>query len=91
MLFIREERYQEAYDNFKSIINEFIDENKYFLGEIYYHCSYACLKLGKTEEAMDYFNKAKETGYNDFDGDYIVELDITKHGDDLSEEIEKVA
>lgn len=76
MLFIREERYQEAYDNFKSIFNEFIDENKYFLGEIYYHCSYTCLKLGKTEEAVDYFNKAKETGYNDFDGDYIVDLDM---------------
>ncbi len=91
MLFIREERYQEAYDNFKSIINEFIDENKYFLGEIYYHCSYACLKLGKTEEAIDYFNKAKETGYNDFDGDYIVDLDIAQQGHDLSEEMEKVA
>ena len=30
-------------------------------------------------------------GPDDFDGDYIVDLDITKHGDDLSEEIEKVA
>jgi hypothetical protein len=49
------------------------------------------LKLGKTEEAIDYFNKAKETGYNDFDGDYIVDLDIAQQGHDLSEEMEKVA
>lgn len=86
MLQLDTSKYEEAYHNFKSIISEFIDGDKYFLGEIYYHCSYACLKLNKVEEAIDYFNKAKETNYNDFNGDYIVDLDVAQQEHSKSKE-----
>ena len=79
-------QYKEAYHNFKSIVSEFIDGDKYFLGEVYYHCSYTCLKLNKIEESLDYFNKSKETKYNDFDPDYIIDLDIAQQAQSTRKE-----
>lgn len=86
MLQLNKGKYEEAYNNFQSIITKFMDGDKYFLGEIYYHCSYACLKLNKIDEAIDYFNKVKETNYNDFDCDYIVDLDMAQQERVISKE-----
>ena len=44
------------------------------------------MKLNKIEESLDYFNKSKETKYNDFDPDYIIDLDIAQQAQSVRKE-----
>ena len=79
MLQINEGSYKSALVNFTKIIPDF-NENieKYYLGEIYYHRSYANLKLNNIKEAIDDYNRANELKYIDYVSEYIVELDIAQ-------------
>ena len=49
---------------------------RFYLGEIYYHKSFANLKLKNIKEAKEDFENAKNCGFFDFDPEYIVDLDI---------------
>lgn len=79
MLQIKDGLYEEALNNFTKIIPDFSkDVEKYYLGEIYYHRSYACLKLNNIKEALEDYNHADELKFVDYEPDYIVELDLAK-------------
>lgn len=79
ILQIQNKQYKEAIVNFTKIIPEF-DENSEtcFLGEIYYHRSFANIKLKKPKEAFDDFIKAKDLGFTDFSPEYIIEIDLSQ-------------
>lgn len=79
MLQIENGLYKEALANLNKIIPDFSEnEEKYYLGEIYYHRSYANLKLNNVQEAIDDYNHSSELKFIDYAPDYIVELDIAQ-------------
>ena len=70
--------YELCIKNFDKIMPDFnkTKGERFYLGEIYYHKSFANLKLKNIKEAKEDFENAKNCGFFDFDPEYIVDLDI---------------
>ena len=68
--------YETAITNFKNIEPKF-DKNsidgKYYLAEIYYNMGTAYYHLKEYENADEYFNKAIDNGYSNFDSEHLIE------------------